>query len=164
MKHRVGFALMLLLAVALTAALAASPDSSPAATPPSKTAPQAAATTPEPAGAPHVVRVYYFHGRARCATCLKIEALSSAAVSNGFAQAVRDGKVIWDVVDTDEPENKHFVNDYQLYTKSLIVVDMVGDKQVRWKNLSDIWTLVRDEAAFTRYVQDEVRGYLEGRS
>ena len=164
MKHRIGFALMLLLAVALTAALAASPDSRQKVPSPSKTAPQTAAMAAEPAAAPHVVRVYYFHGRARCATCLKIEALSSAAVSNGYAQEVRDGKVVWNVVDTDEPGNKHFVNDYQLYTKSLIVVDMVGDKQIRWKNLSNIWTLVRDEAAFTRYVQDEVRGYLEGRS
>jgi hypothetical protein len=45
-----------------------------------------------------------------------------------------------------------------------VVVDVVDGRQVRWKNLGRIWELLGDEAAFARYVEDEVRQYLERRS
>jgi hypothetical protein len=45
-----------------------------------------------------------------------------------------------------------------------VVVDLVNGGQVRWKNLARIWELLNDQPVFVRYVQDEVRQYLEGRS
>jgi hypothetical protein len=38
---------------------------------------------------------------------------------------------------------------------------MKDGKQAEWKNLSRVWELVRRKDAFLRYVQDEVRAYLE---
>lgn len=136
---------------------AAPPASSPAPTPSPTAAPDA------PPAASRAVAVTYFHTTARCATCRKIEALSEEAIRTGFSQELKDGKVLWKVVNTDEPDNRHFLEDYQLYTKSLVVVETAGGRQLRWKNLARIWQLVRDDAAFRQYVQDEVRGYLEGR-
>jgi len=112
----------------------------------------------------HVVRVFYFHNRARCVSCRKIEALTHQAIDAAFAKEIEDGRVTWEVVDIDEPPNQHFVKDYQLYTKSVVVVDSVNGTQVRWKNLEKVWPLLKDDQAFIRYIQDEVRGYLQERS
>jgi hypothetical protein len=124
-------------------------------------APSASAAVPAPA---HVVRVYYFHGNARCVSCRKIEALAGESVRAAFADEMKQGKVEWLVVNVEEPSNKHFIQDYKLYTKSLVVVDLVEGTQVRWKNLERIWELLREDEAFRQYVQGEVRSYLEKRS
>ena len=163
MRDKIHFASVLLLLVVLTTALAAAPESKPAAPAPKAETPTTAAS-PDPVPPSHVVRVYYFHTTARCVTCRKIEALAGSAINAGFPQDLKEGRLVWSVANIEEPENRHFIKDYQLYTKSVVVVDTLEGKQTRWKNLPKIWQLVRDEAAFTRYVQDEVRGYLEGRT
>lgn len=133
---------------------------------PAPTAPQQSAPSPsqETAEGNHVVRVYYFHTTQRCASCKKIEAWSDAAIRAAFESALGAGSLEWEVVNIDDPLNRHFVDDYKLYTKSLIVVDRVNGQQTRWKNLEKVWQLLQSEAAFRQYVQGEVRAYLEQRS
>jgi disulfide oxidoreductase YuzD len=112
----------------------------------------------------HLVRVYYFRTERRCASCRRIEAYTDEAVKSAFERELKDKTMAWEVVNIEERGNEHFVQDYKLYTKSVVVVDVVHGKQTRWKNLAKIWELLDDQAAFERYVQDEVRQYLEGRS
>ncbi len=65
------------------------------------------------------------------------------------------------VINVDEPENKHYNDDYQLYTKSLIISEMKDGKEERWKNLEKIWVLVRDDEKFDAYVKDEITDWLK---
>ena len=110
------------------------------------------------------VVAYYFHGEFRCSTCRKLEALSREAVDSGFPDELQSGKLAFRVVNMETPQTKHFVQDFQLTTKSLVLVEYRDGKVVRWKNLPKIWQLVRDHDAFIRYVQDETRAFLgEGR-
>jgi hypothetical protein len=132
---------------------AAAPAPSPA---PNSTAPPAANAT-QPA---HQVIAYYFHGNYRCPNCLKIEAYTREAIQTGFSSELKNGRVEWRVVNVDEPENRHFIQDYQLYTKSVILSDLHHGRQARWKNLDQVWNFLPDQAAFMKYVQDEVRAYV----
>ncbi len=106
--------------------------------------------------------VYYFHGNYRCPTCLKLEKLSREAVKENFKKELTSGLVEYKAVNVDTPENRHFVNDFGLFTKSLVVVEEDGGKVKRYKNLQKIWELVRDEVAFNSYVKDEVKGFIKG--
>jgi len=108
------------------------------------------------------VLVYYFHGDVRCPTCMKIEALSTEAVEKGFDKELKNGRVAWQVVNIETPENAHFVDDFELYTKSLILVKKNDGVQTAWKNLPRIWELVNDDTAFIDYVDGEVKAYLGG--
>jgi hypothetical protein len=110
----------------------------------------------------HALTVYYFHTTFRCPTCRKIEALTESTVKNFFSAELADKKVIWKSINIELPENKHFADDYKLFTKSVVIVDTANGKQIRWKNLDKIWELVRDESAFTIYVKNEITGYLKG--
>ncbi|MBU1707058.1 FeoB-associated Cys-rich membrane protein [bacterium] len=109
----------------------------------------------------HKIIAYYFHSTNRCATCLKIEKYSHESIENGFADALKDGRLEWQMVNTDFEENEHYVNDFQLYTKSLVLVEMQDGKQIRWKNCEKVWELLHDKDAFQSYVQNEVRGFLK---
>jgi hypothetical protein len=103
---------------------------------------------------------YYFHGTARCESCIKIETYSRSAIEAGFPDLLKSGRLEYRTVNTDIPANEHYLDDYQLYTKSVVLADMDGDKQVRWKNLEKVWDLLDSEDTFVRYVQDEVKQYL----
>jgi hypothetical protein len=108
------------------------------------------------------VVAYYFHGNFRCQTCRKIEAISREAVESGFPEELKTGRLEWHVINVEEPENEHFVKDYQLFSKSLVLVAREGSKQTRWKNLQKVWTLVGDKEEFIQYVRDEIRAYQGG--
>jgi len=64
------------------------------------------------------------------------------------------------VVNIDFPENKHFIKDYQLYTRSLIVAEFREGKQLRWKNLTGVWNYLGDREKFYDYVRSEIQAYL----
>ena len=105
--------------------------------------------------------VTYFHATARCVSCLKIEDLTNAAMTTRFAGPIAEKRVVWRVVNIDEPENAHFVKDYGLYTKSVVVSEVKAGREVRWKNLDQVWKLLGDPEAFQGYVEREVQAFLE---
>jgi hypothetical protein len=115
--------------------------------------PTAVAEAPASAG----IRVYYFHGTTRCATCKTIEAYAHEAVASAFAPELKAGSLEWAVVNVDEPANQHFTRDFQLYTRSVVVVDAKDPK--RFKVLDRVWQLVGDKAAFQKYVEQEIRAF-----
>jgi hypothetical protein len=73
---------------------------------------------------------------------------------------MKEGKVVWRLVNLDEPANKHYIDDYQLYSKAVIVSEIRDGEEVRWKNLMKVWQLTGDKGAFEKYIRDEVRAYL----
>ena len=103
---------------------------------------------------------YYFHGEFRCSTCRKLEALSRESIEEGFPEQLKSGELRFEVVNMETPETKHFVEDFQLTTKSLVLVEYKDGKVIRWQNLPKIWELVRNEAKFVRYVQGKTRAFL----
>ena len=106
------------------------------------------------------VVVYYFHGTARCVTCKKFEAYSNEVINNVFAKELSSGQLKWQRVNVDEPVNKHFVNDYKLFSKSIVVVKLQDGKEVEWKNLDQTWRLVSNKETFTNYIKQEIKAYL----
>ncbi|MFH1148361.1 MAG: nitrophenyl compound nitroreductase subunit ArsF family protein [Pseudomonadota bacterium] len=110
----------------------------------------------------HKIIAYYFHGVARCPSCLKIEAYTKETIQGDYAQAIKDGRLEWRVINVEEAGNEHFAKDYQLYTKSVVISDVKDGKQVRWKNLEKVWEFLHDKSAFRNYVRGEVNAYLKG--
>ncbi len=109
-----------------------------------------------PAASPGVL-VYYFHATTRCATCRTIEAYAKDTVTSRFAADIEARRLAWQAVNVDEPANRHFIRDFQLYTRSVVVVDAKNPK--RYKVLDRVWQLVRDKAAFQAYVEQEIRAF-----
>jgi len=106
--------------------------------------------------------VYYFHGNTRCITCKKIESFARSAIESGFAAELKTGQVEFRAVNVEESNNEHYVQDYQLATRSVVLSRLRNDKQDTWKNLDQVWTLVRSPEAFQRYVIDETKQLLGG--
>lgn len=130
-------------------------------------APGTGAPAPErrgdaPAGTGKRIVAYYFHGRVRCVSCVKIESLSGRAIRERFPEELRTGELAFREVNVDVPGNRHFIDDYRLTSQSLVVVEYRDGRRVRWKNLEKVWTLLDSEKDFLRYVQEGVSAYLKG--
>ena len=107
------------------------------------------------------VRVYYFHGSFRCYTCTNMEKFSREAVDTNFKDALASGKLEFKVVNVEDRGNEHFVDDYKLYTKSLILSLVKDGKEVQSKNLDKIWELARNKQKFIEYVTGEVNAFMK---
>jgi len=107
------------------------------------------------------VIAYYFHVTARCVTCRTIESYSREVVEQRFSGDIAKGRLEFRLVNVQQPENRHFVKDYQLFTKSLVLVRFEKGKQAEYKVLNDTWQLVGDKRAMQGYVEREVRDYLK---
>ena len=108
----------------------------------------------------HVV-AYYFHGTMRCPTCYKLEQYSKEAIEVNFKNELASGKLVFSAINTDEKGNEHFVNDYQLYTKSLVISLVKYGKEIKSKNLAKIWEYVGDKQKFYSYVTEEIKNFLK---
>jgi hypothetical protein len=115
---------------------------------------------PEPTLADGVI-AYYFHGKIRCPTCRRIETYAHEAVRAGFAKQLAGGRLRWQVVDYELPENRHFATDYELAAPTVVLVETSGGGRKQWKNLDRVWELVGDKEAFVEYVRRETRAWLE---
>ena len=110
----------------------------------------------------HQVVAFYFHGNTRCPTCRAIEAYTEEALKNGFPDELQTGKLVWLVVNIEEPGNEHYINDYQLSTRSVVLVEMENGNEKKWQRLDQVWQLVRDKDAFASYISDNTKAFLAG--
>ncbi len=106
--------------------------------------------------------LYYFHGNMRCNTCLNIEAYTEKAVQTGFPEKMESGVIELRVVNLDQPDNEHFVEDYELSNRSVVISQLENGTEVEWKRLDQVWQLVSDEDAFITYIQEETNSLMEG--
>jgi hypothetical protein len=106
--------------------------------------------------------VYYFRTNYRCVTCHKFETYTQAELESDFAKVLKDGTLAFRMVNVEESGNEHFVQEYGLKTKSVVLV-APGPKP-HWKNLEKIWDEVGSESGYRRYIQTEISAFLAGAS
>ncbi len=110
-----------------------------------------------PLKANHLV-VYYFHGNVRCDTCRKIETLANESLKTHFSDALKNGRLEWRVINTEEPSNEHFVDEFDLTSSSVVVAHMDHGGLRNWKNLDQIWELVAEgKDVFESYIAKETK-------
>jgi len=107
------------------------------------------------------VIAYYFHGTFRCYTCTNMEKYSREAIDVNFKDALASGNLEFKAVNVEERGNEHFVNDYQLYTKSLILSLVKDGKEIKSKNLDKVWEYSRNKQKFIDYVTSEINGFMK---
>lgn len=107
------------------------------------------------------VIAYYFHGSFRCVTCTNMEKFAREAIEVNFKDALASGKLEFKEINIEKRGNEHFVNDYGLYTKALILSLVKDGKEVRSKNLDKIWELARNKQKFIEYVTAEVNALMK---
>lgn len=98
--------------------------------------------------------VYYFYAKPRCISCKNIEIYTKEAVSS-----LNNPNIVFKMINLDKAENKHYTKDYNLFTKSVVLSKTQKGKEIKSKNLIDIWTKLNNENKFKNYIQKEIEKF-----
>jgi len=119
-----------------------------------------ATSDPAPQRGEYVV-AYYFHGTKRCPTCLEIEKSARQTIENTFQKELDDKRLSWKSINYDEPENEHYLQDFELVVSSLVIVRYADGGIQNWKNLERVWDLAWNQDELSFYVMKEVMDLLD---
>ncbi len=103
----------------------------------------------------------YFMTTQRCYTCKLMERYIKESLSENFKIQMSDKKIQFQAINIDLPENKHYIKDYKLYTKSFVLSLKKDGKEEKWINCDKIWDLARNEQGFKKYIKEQVQTYME---
>ncbi len=90
----------------------------------------------------------YFHAPHRCPTCRKIESFSHEALT----PEIESGKLAWQIADYTTDDNASLVDQFKVFTSTVVLVEVQDGKIVRWKNLEEVWNHTSDQADFTAFI------------
>jgi hypothetical protein len=100
--------------------------------------------------------VYYFHSNTRCPTCQTIESQSKETVLTDFASQMKSGEMVWKIMNYEEPAAAPLAKKFEIQMPVVVLARMKAGKIDDWKRLDQVWALVGDKTAFTKYVHDEI--------
>lgn len=90
----------------------------------------------------------YFHAPHRCPTCRKIESFTHESL----AAEIESGKVAWQTADYTADANASLVDRFDVFTSTVVLVEVQAGEITRWKNLENVWNYTSDQADFTAYI------------
>ncbi len=105
--------------------------------------------------------VYYLSEGKDCTTCENIEAYTRETLETHFADRLKSGQIAWLTIDMDKPHNKHYVTEFHLFTKSVVLAKQENGARTEWKNLTEIWEHVYDKADFIEYMRANIQAFLD---
>jgi hypothetical protein len=104
--------------------------------------------------------VYYFHSNARCPTCRSIESQTKEIVQTHFSSQLGNGEVVWKILNYEQPEAKPLATKFEIIVPVVVLAKMKDGQVQDWTRLDEVWALVDDKPAFTKYVQGEIERML----
>lgn len=108
---------------------------------------------------PQVVMTYFLIGT-RCASCRKIEALARETAEKDFPAELASKKLIFRVIDTGEAANRHYLTDYKLSSKTVVISRRLDGRETAWMDMEKVWELLDDPPAYHAYLGERIREYL----
>lgn len=121
-------------------------------------APPAAEELPQVEG-DQVIMTYFISGT-RCESCETIEALARETAEKDFPDALSNKSLVFRVIDTGDASRHHYIKDYQLTSKTVILSHRVQGKETEWSDMSKVWDLLDDGPAFHAYLGEQIQKYL----
>lgn len=105
--------------------------------------------------------VTYFTTDVRCVSCRKIEALTAETIEERFEEERSNGTVVFETKNFDREENKHFIKDYNLSFKTVVISSADSARGHDWKRMDDVWKLIDDPQEFKDYLESGIRGMIK---
>lgn len=111
---------------------------------------------------PDALIVYCFHGNQRDEKCKNIERYTHEVLEESLADALKEGRIVWRVVNYEKPENARFRKDFQISGSSIVLVDAREDRPSVAKNLQHrVEQLADNQEEFMSFMYDEIEKFLE---
>ncbi len=109
------------------------------------------------------VLILQFHRTQRCKFCNDMERHTKEALNIYFLDDLQNGNIAFRTIDMELPRYESLRKKYDLFTSTLVLVDVSGSKESRWKIVTEAWYLTDKKQKFIEMFRSELIEFLEGR-
>lgn len=107
------------------------------------------------------LEIYHFHGTHQCVSCKTVGAYAEETVNTYFADELKSGKIVFDHINGDLPENKDLVLKYGVTGSSLWLGTYKGDDFKAEENVN-VWYKIKDKTDYMNYLKGIIEKKLAG--
>jgi hypothetical protein len=108
------------------------------------------------------VEVYHFHGTHQCYSCKTVGAYAEETVNTYFADELKSGKIIFDHINGELPENSELVNKYEAKGSSLLIGIYGKDGSFSKSEDTNVWYKIDNKTDFMNYLKGVIEQKLSG--
>ena len=102
--------------------------------------------------------VYAFHGTNQCTTCKNMKANTKATLDTYFAEELKTGKIVFQIVDVDDKKNEKLAEKFEATGTALMINHVKGGKE-KIIDLSDMaFEKANDKALFVADLKSKING------
>jgi len=106
------------------------------------------------------VIVYYFTRKFRCQSCEILENIMLETIREHYAESFAAGGLAMCVVNVDDPVNLHYLDEFDILSNSVYIVEKRGGAVLRSRNLDEVWEVVNDPEAISRLLKTGLSEYV----
>jgi hypothetical protein len=109
------------------------------------------------------VLILQFHLTQRCKFCIDMENHTKEALNIYFPDDLQDGNMAFRMIDMELPRYESLRKKYDLFTSTIVFVDVSGGKESRWKIITEAWHLTDKKQKFIEMFSSELTEFRQGR-
>jgi hypothetical protein len=109
------------------------------------------------------VLILQFHLTQRCNFCNDMENHTKEALNIYFPDDLQNGNIAFRMIDMEFPRYESLRKKYNLFTSTLVFVDVRRRKESRWKIITKAWHLTDKKQKFIEMFRSELIEFREGR-
>ncbi len=104
--------------------------------------------------------ILQFHRTQRCKFCTNMENHTRETLNTYFLEDIRDKKIVFRTVDMEQPKYKSLIKKYNIFTSSIVLIDVFENKELRWELVPEAWRQTNKKQKFIEMLRlkiDEFR-------
>jgi hypothetical protein len=109
------------------------------------------------------VLILQFHLTQRCKFCTDMENHTKEALNIYFPDDLRDGNIAFRMIDMQLPRYESLRKKYDIFTSTIVFVDVSGGQESRWKIITEAWHLTDKKQKFIEMFSSELIEFRQGR-
>lgn len=103
--------------------------------------------------------IIHFHATQQCVSCIAVGDLTLKTLETNFAAELNSGKITYQDINVELPENQALVNQYQARGAALFLNVISENKDHIMEDVT-VWRLINDEEQFITYFTGKLNKFL----
>ena len=99
------------------------------------------------------IELFHFHGNHQCYSCITVGDYAEETVKTYFADELESGKIIFDHINAELPENRDLVMKYGVTGSSLWIGVYRKDGSFSKEENTNVWYKIQDKQDYMNYLK-----------
>lgn len=105
------------------------------------------------------ITIIHFHATQQCVSCIAVGNLALKTLETNFAAELNSGKITYQDVNVELPENQTLVDQYQARGAALFL-NVINENKDHIMEDVTVWRLINDEEQFITYFTNKLNKFL----